>query len=122
MFDPHTRESRGFGFVTMETAEEADAAITALNATEVMGKVITVERARRGRARTPTPGRYYGPPKRMGRDHSDYLPPPRDYRRDGNRRREWEDGRSGRYGRIDRGYDGGQNYRDKDYRDRDSRY
>lgn len=44
MFDPHTRESRGFGFVTMETAEEADAAITALNATEVMGKVITVER------------------------------------------------------------------------------
>ncbi|KAG9308962.1 hypothetical protein JVU11DRAFT_11264 [Chiua virens] len=64
MYDPHTRESRGFGFVTMETAEEADAAITALNATEIMGKIATVEKARRGRARTPTPGRYYGPPKR----------------------------------------------------------
>ena len=83
MYDPHTRESRGFGFVTMETAEEADAAITALNATEIMGKIVTVEKvtrlcsafgrhanyhwnsqARRGRARTPTPGRYYGPPKR----------------------------------------------------------
>ncbi|OCH92977.1 hypothetical protein OBBRIDRAFT_725766, partial [Obba rivulosa] len=74
MYDPHTRESRGFGFVTMETAEEADAAITALNATELMGKTMTVEKvcaavhvcecARRGRARTPTPGRYYGPPKR----------------------------------------------------------
>lgn len=44
MYDPHTRESRGFGFVTMETAEEADAAITALNATEFMGKVMNVEK------------------------------------------------------------------------------
>ncbi len=44
MYDPHTRESRGFGFVTMETAEEADAAITALNATDLMGKVMNVEK------------------------------------------------------------------------------
>lgn len=42
MYDPHTRESRGFGFVTMESSEEADAAITALNATDLMGKTITV--------------------------------------------------------------------------------
>ncbi|KAJ3769097.1 hypothetical protein FB446DRAFT_649280, partial [Lentinula raphanica] len=40
--DPHTRESRGFGFVTMETPEEADAAVTALNNTELFGKIITV--------------------------------------------------------------------------------
>lgn len=45
MHDPHSRESRGFGFVTMETGEEADAAITALNSTEQMGKVMTVEKA-----------------------------------------------------------------------------
>jgi transformer-2 protein len=44
MYDPHTRESRGFGFVTMETGEEADAAITALNSTELVGKIVTVER------------------------------------------------------------------------------
>ena len=44
MYDPHTRESRGFGFVTMETAEEADAALTALNSTELMGKIINVEK------------------------------------------------------------------------------
>ncbi|KAI0079543.1 hypothetical protein K474DRAFT_1591839, partial [Panus rudis PR-1116 ss-1] len=44
MYDPHSRESRGFGFVTMETAEEAEAAITALNGTDLMGKNITVER------------------------------------------------------------------------------
>ena len=44
MYDPHTRESRGFGFVTMETSEEADAAITALNATDLMGKTLNVEK------------------------------------------------------------------------------
>ncbi|KIY50033.1 hypothetical protein FISHEDRAFT_40046 [Fistulina hepatica ATCC 64428] len=44
MYDPHTRESRGFGFVTMESPEEADAAITALNGTEISGKVIHVEK------------------------------------------------------------------------------
>lgn len=44
MYDPHTRESRGFGFVTMETGEEADAAITALNATDLMGKTLNVEK------------------------------------------------------------------------------
>ena len=80
MYDPHTRESRGFGFVTMEMPDDADAAISTLNATEVFGKMMNVEKvgtfssvaslllnslqARRGRARTPTPGRYYGPPKR----------------------------------------------------------
>jgi transformer-2 protein len=44
MYDPHTRESRGFGFVTMETAEEADAAVTALNGTDLMGKTLNVEK------------------------------------------------------------------------------
>ena len=44
MYDPHTRESRGFGFVTMESAEEADAAIAAMNGTELMGKAISVEK------------------------------------------------------------------------------
>jgi transformer-2 protein len=47
MYDPHTRESRGFGFVTMETSEEADAAITALNATDLMGKTLNVEKVLR---------------------------------------------------------------------------
>lgn len=47
MYDPHTRESRGFGFVTMESAEEADAAIAALNATDLMGKAMNVEKVTR---------------------------------------------------------------------------
>jgi transformer-2 protein len=48
----------------MDTQEDADNAINTLNSTEQHGKIVTVEKARRGRARTPTPGRYYGPPKR----------------------------------------------------------
>ncbi|THH01392.1 hypothetical protein EW026_g1296 [Hermanssonia centrifuga] len=76
MYDPHTRESRGFGFVTMESGEEADAAITALNGTDLMGKNML---ARRGRARTPTPGRYYGPPKRSEHERP-YDPRPYDSR------------------------------------------
>lgn len=46
MFDPHTRESRGFGFVTMKTSEEADAAIDGLNNTELGGKTMRVEKVR----------------------------------------------------------------------------
>ena len=30
--------------------------------------MLNVAQARRGRARTPTPGRYYGPPKRSDRE------------------------------------------------------
>jgi len=32
----------------MESAEEAEAAITALNSTDIMGQIITVEKVRRG--------------------------------------------------------------------------
>lgn len=45
MYDPHSRDSRGFGFVTMESSDEADAAIAALNATEFFGKTLNVEKA-----------------------------------------------------------------------------
>ncbi|KAG2223939.1 hypothetical protein INT45_009391 [Circinella minor] len=66
MYDPHTRESRGFGFIRMASSEDADRAITGINGTELDGRIVTVEKARRARPRTPTPGRYYGPPKRGG--------------------------------------------------------
>ncbi|GAA6008461.1 hypothetical protein JCM11491_004487 [Sporobolomyces phaffii] len=74
MRDPHTKDSRGFAFVTMELAEDADAAIAALNATELMGRTMNVEKARRGRARTPTPGQYHGPPKRSDPMDRPYEP------------------------------------------------
>jgi len=42
--DPWTRESRGFGFVTMETVEEADRCVKHLNRSVLEGRVITVEK------------------------------------------------------------------------------
>ncbi|KAG8871884.1 hypothetical protein FRB97_008238 [Tulasnella sp. 331] len=132
MYDPHTRESRGFGFVTMETAPEADACIANLNATELKGRTMTVEKARRGRARTPTPGRYFGPPKRAddaAPDHErPYDPRPYDSRYSdrggggygGSSRyddRRYDD----RYGAPPPRYDYDRRYEDRRYDDR-SRY
>jgi len=64
MLDPHTRESRGFGFVKFANAEHADQAKEGLQGVEISGRTLNIERARRSRPRTPTPGKYYGPPKR----------------------------------------------------------
>lgn len=120
MYDPHTRESRGFGFVTMDTPEGAEAALNDLNGQEVLGKSITVTKARRGRARTPTPGRYFGPPKRPGGPDTaerPYDPRPYDsrYRRD-DRDRGYDRG----YDRRGGGGGGGGGYRDdRRYDDRD---
>jgi len=58
--DPRTKDSRGFGFVTMETDEGATACIENLHDTEIDGHKITVEKARRNRPRSPTPGKYLG--------------------------------------------------------------
>lgn len=69
MVDPHTKESRGFGFVKMVTAEQADAAKEGLNGEVIEGRTLSIEKARRSRPRTPTPGKYFGPPKR-GKSHT----------------------------------------------------
>lgn len=42
--DPWTKESRGFGFVTMSSLEEADRCIKYLNRSVLEGRVITVEK------------------------------------------------------------------------------
>ncbi|KAJ1377194.1 RNA-binding domain superfamily [Sesbania bispinosa] len=65
--DPHTKESRGFGFVTMETKDDAERCIKYLNRSVFEGRLITVEKAKRSRGRTPTPGRYHGSRDRRGR-------------------------------------------------------
>ncbi|XP_022738585.1 serine/arginine-rich splicing factor SR45a-like [Durio zibethinus] len=64
--DPCTRESRGFAFVTMETIEDAERCIKYLNRSVLEGRLITVEKAKRSRGRTPTPGRYQGLRDRRG--------------------------------------------------------
>jgi transformer-2 protein len=64
MKDPHTKESRGFGFVKMVTSDQADAAKDGLQNEVIEGRTLSIEKARRARPRTPTPGKYFGPPKR----------------------------------------------------------
>jgi RNA recognition motif-containing protein len=44
--DRMTNKPRGFGFVTMASKEEADAAVTALNGRELQGRALTVNEAR----------------------------------------------------------------------------
>eukprot|EP01012_Entosiphon_sulcatum_P043450 TRINITY_DN57773_c0_g1_i1.p2 TRINITY_DN57773_c0_g1~~TRINITY_DN57773_c0_g1_i1.p2 ORF type:complete len:109 (-),score=21.81 TRINITY_DN57773_c0_g1_i1:21-347(-) len=46
VMDKMTNRSRGFGFVTMGTAEEGQAAINALNGKQVDGRALTVNEAR----------------------------------------------------------------------------
>lgn len=50
--DKFTGKSRGFGFVEMATAEEAQRAIAALNATQLGGRTLTVNEARPQEPRT----------------------------------------------------------------------
>jgi len=52
MMDRATGRPRGFGFITMGSAEEAQNAITALNGTQLGDRSITVNEARPKEART----------------------------------------------------------------------
>ncbi|KAF1913789.1 hypothetical protein BDU57DRAFT_541163 [Ampelomyces quisqualis] len=116
MRDPHTKDSRGFGFVKMVTSEQADAAKEGLQGEVHQGRTLSIEKARRARPRTPTPGKYYGPPKReefggrggggpRGGGGSRYGDRYSDDRRGGYGRRDDYGSRSSRY--DDRGYGGG---------------
>eukprot|EP01018_Ginkgo_biloba_P013366 Gb_20180 [translate_table: standard] len=82
--EPRTRLSRGFGFVTVETLEDAERCIKYLNQSILEGRFITVEKSRRKRPRTPTPGNYLG--VRSTREVSSYYDRDRrrgNYGRDG---------------------------------------
>src|ERR1041385_1926914 len=57
MMDRSTGRPRGFGFVTMGSAEEAKKAIEALNGTALDGRNLTVNEARTREARAPAGAR-----------------------------------------------------------------
>ena len=59
IFDRSTGQSKGFGFVEMSTEEEAQAAINALNNSEVDGRQIVASPARPPENRPPR--RDFGP-------------------------------------------------------------
>ena len=59
--DRFSNRPRGFGFVTMETQEGADAAIKAINGKDLEGRALTVNIARPREERAPRAGGGGGP-------------------------------------------------------------
>ncbi len=59
--DPFSQDSRGFGFVTMESAKDAQAVIDVLNKTELDDRQVAIEISKRNKPHVPTPGIYLGP-------------------------------------------------------------
>ena len=60
MTDKFSGQSRGFGFVEMATPEEAQAAITALNGSQMDGRFLTVNEAKPKETRSGEGGRFSG--------------------------------------------------------------
>lgn len=111
VIDPHTGDSRGFAFVSYDRKEDAEASMSAVSGVEVLDdRLISVEYARRGRARTPTPGKYHGPPKPTDRRRGRFDPRRARPDRRGSYRGGYAD-RGGFYDRRDRRED----YRGRDY-------
>lgn len=92
--EPRSRVSRGFAFITMDSLEDANRCIKHLDQSVLEGRYITVERSRRKRPRTPTPGHYLGlKSARGGDDRGD-----RGRYRGGSARDDYGYRRSPRYG------------------------
>lgn len=66
MMDRESGRPRGFAFVTMSTAEEAQAAIAALNGKSIDGRALTVNVAKPREERTGGGGGYGGQRRERG--------------------------------------------------------
>jgi cold-inducible RNA-binding protein len=66
--DRDTGHSRGFGFVEMTNASEADTAIAALNGTDLGGRTLTINEARPKSDRSRGGGARFGGGGGRGRD------------------------------------------------------
>jgi len=73
--DRDTGRSRGFGFVEMTNANEADKAIAALNGSDLGGRTLTINEAKPKSERSAGGGRRFGGGGGRGRD--DYRGHPR---------------------------------------------
>ncbi|KAI0951931.1 hypothetical protein AcV7_007884 [Taiwanofungus camphoratus] len=68
VYDQRSDRSRGFGFITMSTVEEATRCIKELNGVDLNGRRIRVDYSVTDRPHAPTPGEYMGHRRRRGRD------------------------------------------------------
>jgi RNA recognition motif-containing protein len=70
--DRDTGRSRGFGFVEMTNADEAEKAIAALNGTDFGGRTLTINEARPKADRPRSGGQRFGGGGGGGRGRDDY--------------------------------------------------
>lgn len=70
MMDRTTNRSRGFGFVTMGSASEGNAAIAGLHSKDLDGRSLTVNEARPREERSGGAGRSFGGGERSSRPSS----------------------------------------------------
>ncbi|THH27720.1 hypothetical protein EUX98_g6467 [Antrodiella citrinella] len=123
VYDQRSDRSRGFGFISMTTVDEASRCIKELNGVELNGRRIRVDYSVTDRPHAPTPGEYMGHRRRRGRDTYSGSGSGRDYRGDDRddyyRDRRDRDPYSRRHDRDDRDRDhyGRDN---RDWRDRRS--
>ena len=75
--DRDTGRSKGFGFVEMTNADEAEKAIAALNGTELGGRQLTVNEAKPKTDRPRSGAKFGGRGKSGGGGHDDYRGHPR---------------------------------------------
>lgn len=112
--DPKTNKSRGFGFVSFDSLEDAENAIKDMNNQSVDGRELRVEKANRPTGHKPTPGKYAGSSRRSPYRERERD---RDYRDRDRDRPSYRDRDRERTSYRDRDRD--RDYRDRD-RDRDS--
>ena len=75
--DRETGRSRGFGFVEMSNASEADKAIATLNGTDLGGRTLTINEAKPKAERPRGGGQRFGGGGGGGRGRDDYRGHPR---------------------------------------------
>jgi len=75
--DRDTGRSRGFAFVEMTDAAEADKAIAALNGTDLGGRTLTINEAKPKTDRPKSGGQRFGGSGGGGRGRDDYRGHPR---------------------------------------------
>lgn len=72
IFDKFTGRSRGFGFITMGSPEEAQAAVEKFNGHEIEGRALSVNIARPREERAPRSGGFGGGGERRGGGRGGY--------------------------------------------------
>ncbi|KAK8864330.1 hypothetical protein IAR55_001577 [Kwoniella newhampshirensis] len=117
VYDQRTDRSRGFGFITMRTIEDAERCIDKLNGLNLHGRNIRVDFSATQKPHAPTPGEYRGVKRPIDEDRYGGRGGGRyDDRRGGggyDSRRGDDDRRGGGYPDRDR-YDDRDRYRDRE--------